>query len=151
MTQLSKQDYDIFTQWTPKDGRELPPIELVLDEFLMYMQTPQASVALRKEFLELYYAKAALYTDDTGVDSCLKRGLHGLFHNIMRKVDRIENVGIKLGVSGGADASRAEAQQDNSEPETLYVTVRDMVLYGVHLLRWLQAEEIARAAQTTAK
>src|SRR5512139_4221264 len=134
MTRLANEDKDIVTQWTPSTGNDLPTIERVIDEFLMYMQTDQAALDVRKELLDLYYAKAAFYQDQQGVDSCLKRGLHGLFHNIMRKVDRIENVGIALGVSGGEEAARVEARHDNTaEPETLYVTVRDLMLYATHL------------------
>lgn len=143
---LAKDDELIITQWTPTTGKELPEFERVVDEVIMYMQTPAAAVKLRTELLELYNAKAVFYRDSKGVDSCLKRGLHGLFHNIMRKVDRIENIGIELGISGGTEAARVEAKQDNSAPETFYVTARDLGMYVMHLLVWLRAEEAARRA-----
>ena len=69
---------------------------------------------LREEVLALNTAKAAVYQDARGIDSCLRRGWAGLFQNLARKWDRI------VTVSHAAEAARLvqrEAEQDRAEPD----------------------------------
>lgn len=117
--------------WVPKGPQDLPPQEALLDEVLGQV---------REELLALTQAKGILYQDDAGVDSCFKRGLPGLYHNLARKWDRIDAVGRRLGFTGEAPALTEEAALDGGDPETLYKTVRDLAVYCIHTMRWLQGE-----------
>lgn len=154
---LGSPDSFINTAWAPKVGQDLPlSFEEVLGAFIEEAGARGELEKLRREIIGLYDAKAKVYQDGRGVDSCFKRGLFGLFHNLGRKWDRIETVGVRLGISGGETvrdlAIRAEALADGEKPgdeETLYKTVRDLVVYGLHTLRWLQAEEVIRALEGT--
>jgi len=138
--------------WAPETQADLGRTFMtVLDEIMERAWSNAERAKLWEEMMQLASAKGAVYQDAQGVDSCFRRGLFGLFHNLARKWDRIETVGVRLGVSGGntvaESAVRAEAFADGERPEdaeTLYKTVRDLAVYCIHTLRWLEGEQCVR-------
>jgi len=130
-----------FWGWVPASHSDLVSFESELDV---------VCDVLKKELLELAHVKGTLYQDETGVDSCLKRGFAGLYHNLARKWDRIEAVGIRLGFDRAEAVIASEAALDVADPETLYTTVRDLAVYTIHTLRWLRSG-IARKREVRAE
>lgn len=129
-------EIDVRPGWVPQTQADLPAFEQALDEAL---------AQVRAEVLQLAQAKGVVYQDTAGVDSCFRRGLPGLFHNLARKFDRLETVAERLGFSRAPQAIAAEAAADHErEPETLYRTVRDLVVYGLHTMRWVAGEAQVR-------
>lgn len=121
---------DIDVTWAPKTEGDVTQFT---DELA------QVYEQIFDELSKMNDVKGALYQDAAGVDSCLKRGFGGVFQNIARKFDRLQAVAERHGVTATTNAAvEAEAAQDKGDPETLYVTMKDMAVYCIHAMRFLK-------------
>lgn len=83
------------------------------------------------ELSELVVAKQKVYGFST-----FKRGGDGLYHNCARKWDRIE---IIRKLKSRDKFIQDEANLDReTDPETLYKTIRDLAVYSIQWLRWMK-------------
>lgn len=132
--------------WSPGRSDEVPLFERVLNDVLMSCASREFLNIMRSELLDLAVTKGELYQDAAGVDSCLKRGLGGVWHNLMRKVDRLAifmgTVSIDRRIGSALDR---EAAIDGTSPDTLYKTFRDFAVYAVHAMRWAKGLEAHHA------
>lgn len=90
------------------------------------------------ELVVLVHAKEQVYGDST-----FRRGAAGLFHNCARKWDRLDRL-MQLPEAERARVIAEEAQRDGVQPETLYITVRDLAVYAIQWLRWDQRQRSER-------
>lgn len=138
-TQDSSPEDWINPGWAPKVADDVPAFELELDAMLMNLASRETLNEIRSELLSLSDVKGQAYQGADGIDSCLKRAFGGLYHNLARKFDRITAVGARFGLDRENDIAAQEAAVEGwGKPETLYVTVRDMAVYCVHMMRWLR-------------
>lgn len=135
--------------WTPDNPEQLPTFAAELDAVMALLADPVERARMQRELLELVGAKSALYATESGIDSCLVRAWGGLHHNLMRKFDRIAAVGKRWGVDAAPtelDHLLAQEAAKDGEAESLYATMRDMVAYGLHAMRYIKAQMDAQAA-----